>query len=130
MVAYHPQTKDKNSAELEPLPQADYSYLRSGFVLRKETSGAVTLVCFGASNQVSRLLYQFLQSGASSGAFQEATVEPRILFDIVLDGLFNDVDQTVWNMNQVYGPYEDVRRPLVDMNPAATCVTYHCPRMY
>jgi len=88
----------------QSLPHADYSYHRSGFFLRFAPGDSVTLVCFGATPRVTDRLHAFI----NGGRWEDALAEPHVLFDIVLDGLFLEVDATVWNMNQVFGGMEHV----------------------
>jgi hypothetical protein len=92
--------------EDSPLPQADYTYHRSGFFLRAQADKSATLVCFGATPEVKHRLEEFVQAGAWSDALNE----PNILLDIVLDGIFLEVDKTVWSMRSVFGPIEHVSR--------------------
>lgn len=120
-VVYHPQTAPQApatttaqaAAPVHPGPprQANYSYLRSGFVLRKEVSGSVTLVCCGASLQVRKTLRDFVQGGS----WRSAILEPYVLFDLVLEGLFMDVDTNTWNINDVFASLEHVRN-IVDID--------------
>lgn len=92
-----------------PLPQADYSWVRSGYFLRTCENGFTTLVCFGVTPKVRERLEVFLQGGSIS----DAIAEPYILLDLILDGLWREVDQCVWNMNEILGPLEHVsyRKP-------------------
>jgi hypothetical protein len=91
----------------ESLPQADYSYHRSGFFLRSKPKESVTLVCFGATPKVCDRLKAF----ANAGCWEDVLAEPHCLFDMVLEGLFQEVDATVWNMNHVFGDMEHVSGP-------------------
>ncbi|KAK6358111.1 hypothetical protein TWF730_007466 [Orbilia blumenaviensis] len=85
------------------LPQADYSWLRSGFVLKSEPGGeGVTLVCFGATPYVRRRLEAWI----ASMSWAAITEEPYALFDLVMDGLFSEVDATSWKMADVFRPIE------------------------
>ncbi|KAH8646111.1 hypothetical protein BX600DRAFT_518962 [Xylariales sp. PMI_506] len=86
---------------LPVLPQADYSWHRSGFLL-STCDGAVTLVCFGATPRVRAKLVDFLKGRD----WHMAIPEPFILFDIILSGLFLDIDNTLWSMHDVFGPLE------------------------
>ena len=92
----------------EPLPQGDNSYLRSGFHLRVSPAGVVTLCCFGATENVKSIAKDFLQTFGWS----KILAEPYILFDLVMAGLFVDVDENVWNINHIYGALEHVSSPL------------------
>lgn len=116
-VAHHPTgfqpwAVSQNGAEIalqDPsdarvLPQADYSYSRSSFFLSTSNTGAVTLCCFGASPQVQERLKRFLKSPAWS----QALVESYILLDLIMDGLYLEVDENVWSMNKIFGALEHV----------------------
>jgi len=100
------QSRRPSSTELKPLPQADYSYLRSGFFLRTTPAGHTTLACFGATPKVKSRIDQFIESEA----WTDVAREPYILFDIVLEGLFLEMDQNVWNMSTLFGALEHVSR--------------------
>lgn len=86
------------------LPQADYSWHRAGFFLRVENGGGTTLVCFGASPRVRLRINEFV----AAKAWQHVATDPYILFDLVFDALYFEVDDTVWKMNSVFGPLEHV----------------------
>ena len=88
----------------EPLPQGDHSYVRSGFHLRVSPDGVVTLCCFGATESVKSILSDYLQTSDWS----QISTEPYILFDLIMAGLFFDVDENVWNINHIYGALEHV----------------------
>jgi hypothetical protein len=103
-------TSGENNRPPKPLSQADYSYSRSGFFLRKEGPEFVTLVCFGANQFVRRRLGQFMHE---QDAWAEAQEQPLILLDLVLEGIFLDVDESCWNINRVFGPLEHVSFPEV-----------------
>lgn len=98
----------KRATEPWQLPQADYSYLRSGFFLRTAADGGTTLVCFGATAGVRARIDEFVEAKT----WKDVTSEPYILFDLVLEGLFRDVDQNCWNMNTIFGALEHVRRAM------------------
>jgi len=94
----------QNPSDSRVLPQADYSYTRSSFFLSASNTGAVTLCCFGASPQVQGRLKRFLKSPAWS----QALVESYILLDLIMDGLYLEVDENVWSMNKIFGALEHV----------------------
>jgi hypothetical protein len=93
------------------LPQADYSYTRSGFFLRANNKGAVTLCCFGATDHVRKRFDRFIDTKA----WKEIPAEPYMLFDLIIDGLFLEVDQNVWNMNMIFGALEHVSHLAPDL---------------
>jgi hypothetical protein len=86
------------------LPQADYSWHRAGFFLRVDNNGSTTLVCFGAMPRVRQRINEFV----AAKAWQHVSTDPYILFDLVFDALYFEVDDTVWKMNSVFGPLEHV----------------------
>ncbi|KAK0712118.1 hypothetical protein B0H67DRAFT_555969 [Lasiosphaeris hirsuta] len=83
--------------------QADYTWRRSGFFLFADgNKQTVTLCCFGAEGKVEERLRQFLKRPG----WRQALDEPYVLLDVVLDGLYSEVDDNVWNMNAVFGALE------------------------
>lgn len=87
------------------LPHASNTWHRSGFFLRTDTDGgATTLVCFGATARVRRRLDQFFQAKA----WEDVKFEPWVLFDLVVEGLFLEVDDTQWSMHDAFRPLEAV----------------------
>lgn len=110
VITHHAKAAPFNGSEL---PQADYSYLRSAFFLRKHTSDSgLTLVCFGSSPRTRTALERFIRSESH----HIPSSEPFALFDIIMQGVFEDVDQNVWNLADVFGPLEHVSQSLI-----------HCP---
>ncbi|KAF5568081.1 hypothetical protein FNAPI_300 [Fusarium napiforme] len=87
---------------ISTLPQADYSWHRAGFFLRVDNNGCVTLVCFGVMQKVRERINEFV----AAKAWQHVATDPYILFDLVLEALYFEVDNTVWKMNTVFGPLE------------------------
>lgn len=88
----------------KPLPQSDNSYIRSGFFLRSSPAGIVTLCCFEATANVRSIIGSFL----NTSGWAKISKEPYLLFDLIIAGLFVDVDENVWNMNHIYGALEYV----------------------
>lgn len=43
-----------------------------------------------------------------SSDFHIARAEPLVLLDLILEGLYIDIDTTLWNMGDVFGPLEHV----------------------
>ncbi|RYP60750.1 hypothetical protein DL771_010402 [Monosporascus sp. 5C6A] len=103
-VAYHRRANPlaRDSPNHIRLPQADYSYLRSGFFLRTTADAGTTLACFGASPRVEARLREF----RAHSSRDDAIAEPYLLLDLIIDGLFQDVDDNVWNMHTVFGALE------------------------
>ncbi|KAJ6441564.1 Flavonol synthase/flavanone 3-hydroxylase [Purpureocillium lavendulum] len=84
------------------LPQADYSWLVASFFLRVHAHGGVTLVCFGAPPHVRRRFELLVENGG----WGDVRSNPYVLFDVLLEGLYFEVDEMVWNMNTIFGPLE------------------------
>ncbi|KAH7110705.1 hypothetical protein EDB81DRAFT_849129 [Dactylonectria macrodidyma] len=76
---------------ISTLPQADYSWNRAGFFLRHENDGSTTLVCFDASPRVWHRINEFV----AARAWQHVATEPYILFDLVFEALYFEVDDTL-----------------------------------
>ncbi|KAF4500358.1 hypothetical protein FAGAP_3449 [Fusarium agapanthi] len=87
---------------ISTLPQADYSWHRAGFFLRVDNDGCITLVCFGVMQKVRERINEFV----AAKAWQHVATDPYILFDLVFEALYFEVDNTVWKMNTVFGPLE------------------------
>lgn len=94
----------KMGYHLSTLPQADYSWHRVGFFLRADADGSTTLVCFGSTPRVRQRLTEFI----NAKAWEHVATDPYVLFDLILDGLYFEIDDTVWKMNTVFGPLEHV----------------------
>ncbi|RYP82713.1 hypothetical protein DL770_005525 [Monosporascus sp. CRB-9-2] len=103
-------TLARDSPDHNPLPQADYSYLRSGFFLRTTADAGTTLACFGASPRVRARLQGFIAHSSRN----DAIAEPYLLLDLIIDGLFQDVDDNVWNMGTVFGALEHLTLTLAN----------------
>jgi len=84
--------------------EARHRWYKSAFFLRKDVRGNVTLVCFGPSLSVRKRLEQCIQDGY----WTDFQAEPLALFDLVLDGLFLDLDHTVWDLRDVIKGLEEV----------------------
>lgn len=84
--------------------EARHRWYKSAFFLRKDQRGNVTLICFGPTRTVRQRLEQCLQGGH----WTDIQAEPMALFDLVLDGLFAELDQTVWDLVDVIRGLERV----------------------
>jgi hypothetical protein len=73
-------------------------------LLRFSPDESVTLVCFGATPKLGDRLNAFFNARCS----EDVLVEPHVVFDVILDGLFHEIDQAVWKMNSVFGGMEHV----------------------
>ncbi|KAJ4174987.1 hypothetical protein NW754_005407 [Fusarium falciforme] len=86
---------------ISTLPQADYSWHRAGFFLRVENDGSTTLVCFGAMPRIRQRINEFV----AAKAWQHVVTDPYILFDLLFEALYFEVDDTVWKMNTLILEY-------------------------
>jgi hypothetical protein len=122
-------TNEHQIPNTHALPQADYSWLRSAYFLKclpessqRQTENSespsntfsatlglpnrnVTLLCFGAPTS---LLVKF-KSLLQSWHWEDALGDPFVLFQLVVDELFLQLDQTAWNLSAVFGNLEHVR---------------------
>lgn len=71
-----------------------YGWHKAGFFLRKDTGGNVALVCFGDITDVRIRLEECVKAGY----WTDLQDEPLALFDLVLYGLFSNIDKQVWRM--------------------------------
>lgn len=86
------------------LPEADYSWNRSGFFLRKETDSGPLLVCFGPTQHVRRSFEEFF----AVRGWENVELDPLVLFDLVLEGLYFEVENTTKNMKFILNSHEHV----------------------
>ena len=103
--------------------QADFSWIRSGYFLKSElptiksVSGSdatlihgipdsknVSLICFGASPALKTRFERL----SSSHCWEEVLNDPYVLFDIVTDELWLQLDGTAWALSRVFGGIENV----------------------
>lgn len=82
-----------------------HDWHKYGFFLRKDANGDVTLVCFGVSKPVRHRLEQFLVAKA----WDDVAAEPLALFDLILAGLYTEVDTIVWDLLDIISGLEAVR---------------------
>ncbi|KAL3963530.1 hypothetical protein ACCO45_000534 [Purpureocillium lilacinum] len=75
------------------LPQADYSWLVASFFMRVHTHG------------------ERFEEFVDSCGWDDVQTNPYVLFDVLLEGLYFEVDKMVWNMNTIFGPLEHVGCP-------------------
>ncbi|KAK6523504.1 hypothetical protein TWF281_001484 [Arthrobotrys megalospora] len=95
----------KSGSEIKDLPQADFSWLRSGFFLKVEPvdrGKGITLICFGATPHVRKSLEMWIESKQWDSIHET----PLSLLDLVVEGMFREVDTTIWKMGHVFGPME------------------------
>jgi hypothetical protein len=94
------------------LSQEDHSWLRSGFFLRTGGSDGVacvtTLAVFGVTPCVRKRLDEFIDTKERSGDWGEVLAQPGILIDMIIEGLFLEVDNTLWKTQEVFRPLEGV----------------------
>ncbi|KAL6800371.1 hypothetical protein J3E68DRAFT_448633 [Trichoderma sp. SZMC 28012] len=79
-----------------------YSQRESAFFLQASTDASVTLLCFGAGPRVKRRMYELMKS---RGWIDVAT-NPQILFDVALEGLHEEVEDTARKVEEEFEPLE------------------------
>lgn len=92
---------------VEPGVAARHRWYKSAFFLRKDEHGNVTLVVFGPTPGVRARLERFL-AAATAQSWDNIVSEPLVLFDLILDGLFLEIDTTVWRLLNVLAELESV----------------------
>lgn len=99
---------DFNRKDKKKLHQSDYSWNRSGFFLkgqpRHNNRPALTLICFGASLEVQRRL----SSIDVTSSLEIIAADPIILFDVIFDELYLQVDNMAWKVQGIFGKMEYV----------------------
>jgi len=137
-VAYRPMPEGRKVLEVtneHQIPnthaprQADYGWLRSAYFLKclpkssqsqtedsespSNTSSStlglpnrnVALLCFGAPTSLQVKFERLLQLWH----WGDALDDPFVLFQLVVDELFLQLDQTAWNLSRAFGSLEHVR---------------------
>lgn len=122
-------TNEHQIPNTHALRQADYSWLRSAYFLKclpessqsqtedsespSNTSSAtlglpnrnVTLLCFGAPTSLQAKFERLLRPWH----WEDALGDPFVLFQLVVDELFLQLDQTAWDLSAAFGNLEHVR---------------------
>ena len=112
----NPWEMQQFQSKKEDQSQADYSWIRAAFFLKSETTdasspkvktqgGMVTLLCFGASDALVQRLSKLLQRSSWTDLIED----PYLLYTIVLDELYLQLDGMAWRLNEVFGSMEKVR---------------------
>jgi len=96
--------------DVPQMRQADWTWIRSGYFLRwtadlNSNVVEVTLICFEASSSLKHR-FRNLQLPASC---KNAIDDPWSLFVVVLDELFLQMSETVWDVSEAFGEIETVR---------------------
>jgi hypothetical protein len=92
---------------VEPGLATRHRWYKSAFFLRKDEHGNVTLVVFGPTPGARARLERFL-AAATAQSWDDIVSEPLVLFDLILDGLFLEIDTTVWRLLNVFAELESV----------------------
>ncbi|KIN06864.1 hypothetical protein OIDMADRAFT_68277, partial [Oidiodendron maius Zn] len=133
------QPKIKNPVSIpyqnaKELSQADFSWLRSGFFLNlqrgPDTKTTVTLICFGAPLEIERRFKNLTLNLARDEVLQD----PFILFYIIFDELYLQLDSIAWKLGEVFGNMETVAEPrstadridFVGLHNVSKHITYLC----
>ncbi|KAF3076135.1 hypothetical protein CFAM422_001136 [Trichoderma lentiforme] len=81
-----------------------YPERESSFFLQASADTSVTLVCFDAGPSVKRRMYDLMKSRG----WNDVATNPQILFDVTLEGLHEEVDDTARRMEEEFEPLEKV----------------------
>ncbi|KAH0490406.1 hypothetical protein TgHK011_001876 [Trichoderma gracile] len=101
-----PNGKD-DATDGAPLPDK-YPVKETAFFLQASKETNVTLLCFGAGLGVRRRIKDLIKSRE----WNEISVHPEILFDVALEGLFEEIDDVAWRLEEEFAPLEQsVIRP-------------------
>lgn len=79
-----------------------YPVQDTAFFLQASRETNVTLLCFGAGLGVRRRIKDLIKSRG----WNDVGVNPEILFDIALEGLFEEVDDVAWRLEEELAPLE------------------------
>ncbi|KAL2354960.1 hypothetical protein BJ546DRAFT_1061247 [Cryomyces antarcticus] len=84
--------------------QVSYNWIKSGYFLSSGGTGnaGVTLVCFGAS----QALVQRFERLLSHPAWEDVLREPFVLYEIVVDELYLQLDNLAWSLADVFREIE------------------------
>jgi len=128
---HNPLPSPEQSGKIPQQNQADFSWIRAGFMLKSEqlkrqpnpgnestsssssstrthVNNPVTLICFGAP----RSLVDRFENLAKDSGCEDALQDPYVLFDLVLDELYKLVDDIAWRLSEIFGKIESVSNPL------------------
>ncbi|KAL7791885.1 hypothetical protein V8C37DRAFT_416605 [Trichoderma ceciliae] len=75
---------------------------QTAFFLEASNDTNITLVCFGAGPGVRRRMKELIKSQG----WTDVSISPYLLFDVVLEGLHEEVDDTVWKIEEEFAPLE------------------------
>ncbi|OCK95889.1 uncharacterized protein K441DRAFT_704722 [Cenococcum geophilum 1.58] len=121
----NPPPSLEQSGKIPQQSQADFSWIRAGFMLKSEqlkrqpnpgnkstsssssstrthVNNSVTLICFGAP----RSLVDRFENLAEDSGCEDALQDPYVLFDLVLDELYKLVDDIAWRLSEIFGKIE------------------------
>ncbi|KAL7912175.1 hypothetical protein GGI35DRAFT_444591 [Trichoderma velutinum] len=87
----------ENSTVADKYPERE-----SAFFLQSSTDTSATLVCFGAAPRVKRRMHDLMKSRG----WADVATNPRVLFDVALEGLHEEVDDTVRKIEEEFEPLE------------------------
>ncbi|KAH7323493.1 hypothetical protein BKA65DRAFT_510930 [Rhexocercosporidium sp. MPI-PUGE-AT-0058] len=98
------EIRNPNIISLKQLSQADFSWLRSGFMLCSQSKPGsqekeVTLICFGAHSWIERPFHKDLQ-------WKELMHDPMALFYIIFEELYLQLDTATRKLGDVFGIME------------------------
>ncbi|KAH8894182.1 hypothetical protein GQ53DRAFT_744929 [Thozetella sp. PMI_491] len=89
-----------------PIPETHDTWYQSGYCLSVEKGSLTpTLLCFGATRGVKERLRKF--RGSALSELVAVKEEPYALLDVIVYGLFDDVNEIVWRMCDKLNPSEE-----------------------
>lgn len=108
---------EDDATEGATLPEK-YPKRESAFFLQASNDTSITLVCFGAGPGVRRRVNDLIKSQG----WTDVGINPQILFDVALEGLHEEVDDTAWRIEEEFAPLEQVCIPFLQF---CIYIAYH-----
>ncbi|KAL6695031.1 hypothetical protein J3F84DRAFT_375911 [Trichoderma pleuroticola] len=103
-----------------------YPERESAFFLQAPTDTSVTLVCFGAGPRVNRRMRDLMKSRG----WTDVATNPQILFDVALEGLHEEVDDTAQKIEEDFEPVEKSIIQLAGSEGAISSLRTHHEELY
>jgi hypothetical protein len=101
-----------------------YTERQSAFFLQVSNDASILLICFGAGPGVRKRMKDLIKSKG----WTDVSTNPYIMFDVVLEGLCEEVDDTALEFERKFASLEKVRisSPLFPLQLSLLCDTGHC----
>ncbi|KAJ5762184.1 uncharacterized protein N7511_005566 [Penicillium nucicola] len=103
-----------NQQGKKEISQGDFGWVRSAFCMVKHNGDtpAVTLIAFGADWS----LYEKFKAISKNISYEQILNEPYCLFNVVFEGLYERIDELVWNVAKVFTQEEMASTPFSDQS--------------